>query len=229
MRRVSHLIREVDRLANERRWSSTQLATELGVNRTLLAHIRAGRKPLTLPVLARIAQVFGGKPLVRDLLFLHLAVEVPDEAASRLAAPSLAACALPDAVARAVRGYIASFPLAHVAGRSLLLQGEADVLARAAGVLRDAFTTNDVGVMMLVASTPLRASDEVAARRVPALIVERIEFASPSVCGVLGARIAFGLPLILTTTATVDALPAEIAAALRHSAQLITAVVPCPT
>jgi len=228
MRRVSHLIREVDRLANERQWTSTQLATELRVNRTLLAHIRAGRKPLTLPVLARIAQVFGGKPLVRDLLFLHLAVEVPEEAASRLAAPPLAACALPDAVARAVRGYIASFPLAHVAGRSLLLQGEADVLARAATVLRDAFQTNDIGVMTLLASASLRASDEIAARRVPALIVERIEFVSPSVAGVLAARVAFGLPLILTTTATVDALPADLAAALRPSVQLITAAA-CPT
>lgn len=103
------------------------------------------------------------------------------------------------------------------------------MLARAATVLRDAFTANDVGVMTLVASATLRASDEVTARRVPALIVERIEFASPSVCGVLAARIAFGLPLILTTTATVDALPVEIAAALRHSSQLITAAVPCPT
>lgn len=229
MRRVSHLIREVDRLANERRWTSTQLATELCVNRTLLAHIRAGRKPLTLPVLSRIAQVFGGKPLVRDLLFLHLAVEVPEEGATRLDAPPLAACALPDAVARAVRAYIASFPLAHLSGRSLLVQGAADVLARAATVLREGFQANDIGVMSLVASASLRASDEAAARRIPALIVERIEFASASVQSVLAARVAFGLPLLLTTTATLGALPEGLADALRPSVQIISATLPCPT
>lgn len=229
MRRISHLIREVDRLARERRWSATQLARELAVHPTLLAHVRAGRKPLTVAVLSRIAVVFGGSPLVRDLLFLHLSVEVPEQTAAQLTPPSLAACALPDATARAVREYIASFPLAHVAGRSLLIEGDPAVLARAAAVLRDAFTEREVGVIVLAASATLRPSEDAAARRVPALILERIEFASPAVLRVLESRLAFGLPVILTTTATLSVLPGDLAAALRPRLHTVTATAPCPS
>jgi len=229
MRRVSHLIREVDRLAAEQRWTTGQLAAELHVSRTLLAHIRAGRKPLTLPVLARIAQVFGGKPLVRDLLFFHLAIELPEERATRLDPPSLAACGLPDALARAVRSYIASFPLAHVQGASLLLAGDPTLLARAVALLRDAFTERAVGVLVLAPSTTLRPSDAAAARRVPALIVERVEYLTPPVAAVLAERAAFGLPVILTTAASADVLPAPLATALRPHLHTITTPAPCAT
>lgn len=223
MRRVSHLVREIDRLARERGWTSVRLAMELGVDRTLLTHVRSGRKPLTLTVLARIAQVFGGSALVRDLLFLHLAVEIPEETAMQQPGPTLTRMALPDTMGRAVRGYIVRFPLAHLAGKSLLLCGAPPILAQAVAVLRDALTERGINASVLAASAAMRASEAALFQRVPLLIVERVEFASEATVELLRDRAAHGLPLVLTTAGDCTALPATLATVLRPSLQIITA------
>ena len=227
MRRVSHLIRAIDRLARDRGWTSRRLASELGIDPTLLTHLRRGKRSLTLAVLARIAQVFGGDPLIRDLLFLHLAVEIPEEQAATQPAPTLTAMALPESLGRAVRGYIVRFPLAHVAGTSLLLCGDPPILARAIAVLRDALSERGVAASVLPASTPaLRRAEAARLGRVPLLLIERVEFATDAVAALLRDRVAHGLPVVLTTARDCGGLPASLAP-LAGAFQVITADAPC--
>lgn len=227
MRRVSHLIRAIDRLARDRGWTSRRLASELGVDPTLLTHLRRGRRALTLTVLARIAQVFGGDPLVRDLLFLHLAVEIPEEQAATQPGPTLTAMALPEALGRAVRGYVVRFPLAHVAGTSLLLCGNPPILARAVAVLRDALSERAIAASVLPASTPvIRRTEAARLSRIPLLIVERVEFVAEAMAVLLRDRLAHGLPVVLTTARDCGSLPASLAP-LSGAFQVITADAPC--
>lgn len=107
-------MREIDRLAKDAAWSTTELARRLGVDPTMLMHIRAGRNQFSASLLGKIAQVFP-TPAMDALIVHHLRVERAARSAMTLAVPDDAALDAFDAeTRRALRAFVLHFARASV-------------------------------------------------------------------------------------------------------------------
>lgn len=70
-------IARVDDLKQKMDWSDARLARRLQISPAMLAHVRAGRRPLTLPARVRLLDALGYAS-TRDLLLEILPVDLRD-------------------------------------------------------------------------------------------------------------------------------------------------------
>lgn len=199
------LIRELDRIARDRGWSSAKLASFLGVDETLLAHIRAGRKRCSTETLSRIAVRFGDSSVVRNLVWHYLAVEHPEKNAAdpigdRSPLPQVAS-ELPATARKALRAYVVGFFRAYYEGRGLVVvSAAAKTLGHATSFLVSEFARRGVPVMTLNGSARITSTEGRAALAARLVIVERIERASESCLALLSSRASLTRPFVLTST-----------------------------
>jgi transcriptional regulator with XRE-family HTH domain len=199
-------MREIDRLARDAKLSKKQLAERLGVDATMLIHLRAGRNLFSAPLLGRIAQVFP-LPSIDDLIVHHLRVERAARDAAKLAVPSddVLLERLEPGARRAIRRFVLHFARASVeTGRGLYLTGE-DTAALTTGVqfVGGALQQQGIAVERIAANATLSSTQGRAALAAALLIVERVEFASPAVTEVLIRRSDVVKPIVVTSTAPV--------------------------
>ena len=198
MHRPPRLITELLALATEWGWSTEDLARELGVHRTTLVHQRAGRHALKTAMLARIARRFRNDRNVRDLVWHYLTVEYV-EGAQRSDLPALPR--VPDAVATALRAYIARFGEESVhGGRGLyLVSTEAAALTATLQWLRTAFTQQRVQPCVLRADRPVSVAEARLALAAPILLLERIDFMRDAVADLVRRRADLVRPMVVTS------------------------------
>jgi len=197
----SELTREIDRRAYQLGWSSDELATELGIDRTTLAHIRAGRRHLSLHVLGKIAARFGDRQIQR-LTWLYIAVELGEEETWHLPSPprSLApsqVAALGRKTVEALRGYIANFPERLVTGQGLCLVGpNGRSLSAAIAYLQHAFSDRRIPVVRVMAKDKPTASLARDGLEAPLLLIDRIGYVSAGCSDLIRARLKAAKPVV---------------------------------
>jgi hypothetical protein len=199
----SLLMRELDRLARDANWSNTDLAARLGVDPTMLMHLRAGRNLFSSQLLGRILNLFP-MPAVDDLVLHHLRVERRTRESAKLAVPSddRLAGALDAAARKTLRTFVRDFARTSVeTARGLYVVGDdARQLSLAAQFVAEGLGAQGIGVERLTANTKLTASTGRAALAAALLLVERAEFLSASVADLLLRRSDVVKPIVVTST-----------------------------
>lgn len=198
---VPDIFREIDYLAQRRGWGQTELARQLGVNRSLLAHLRAGRRQPTARFLARTARTFAEADIFRELFWHYLRYQMPVGAEepvlslARAGAPDL-----PDKALQALRGYVRTFPHHLVDGRGLIIQSSTAPLLTAAGdFVADSLRQGGVVVAQHAARLPILPSEAETLRRARLVVVERAEYATAAVQDLLAERLNLERPVLVTT------------------------------
>ncbi|HXI12036.1 MAG TPA: hypothetical protein VNM92_05255 [Thermoanaerobaculia bacterium] len=205
MTHVPLLIRELDRLARERKWSDAELASQLRVHHSLLTHMRGGRRRFTVDTLSRIALLFGESATVRDLVWHYLAIEIPERHSSDPQGDRALtnADAVPTQVQKEIRAYLIGFLRAFYEGKGLLLVADADhiaVLNASVAFLDAECAERRIQAVRIRADRPLRGTESKSLCEARLVIVERAEFACTSVREVIAARLALVRPLVLSST-----------------------------
>jgi hypothetical protein len=198
----SILMREVDRLGREAKWSNKELAAKLGVDPTMLMHLRAGRNLFSASLLGRIAQVFP-LPLIDDLIVHHLRVERAAHDANKLVLPSdLLAPLLAPTARKALRQFVLHFARTSVeTGRGLYVMGkDASLLTTSAQFVAHTLREQGISVERITGNTVVTMSGGRGAVAAALVIVERVEFASDSVMEVLRRRSDVVKPVVVTST-----------------------------
>lgn len=195
------IFREIDHLARRRGWSQGELARQLGVDRTLLTHLRAGRRVPTTRFLARTARAFAEEMSLRDMFWHYLRYVIPigDEEPVAHAEPGDAP-GLPVEAGKALRAYVRSFPHHLIAGRGLVICSvAAPLLTAAADFVAEELRKNGVMVAQRRAHLPVLPSEAESLRRARLVVVERAEYASAAMRDILAARLDLGQPVVVTT------------------------------
>lgn len=194
------IFREIDRLARRRGWSQGELARQLGVDRTLLVHLRAGRRVPSTRFLARTARAFAEEMSLRDSFWHYLRYEIPlgaEEPVVNVDPGDVPG--VPADAGRALRAYVRGFPRHLVAGRGLIIRSDtAPLLTAAADFVAETLRKSGVVVAQRMAHLPVLPSEGESLRRARLVVVERAEFASAAVRDILAARLNLGLPVVVT-------------------------------
>jgi len=194
------IFREIDRLAQRRGWTQTDLARQLGVDRTLLAHLRAGRKVASSRFLARAARAFAEEDSLRDVVWHYLRYEMPvgaEEPVIRVEPGDLPG--LSGEAEQSLRAYVRTFPHHLVDGRGLVIRSDsAAILSSAASLVADSLRRAGVVVAQRTAHLPVLPSEATALRRARLLVVERAEYASAAVQDILAERLHLEHPVVVT-------------------------------
>lgn len=195
------IFREIDRLARHRGWSQGELARQLGVDRTLLAHLRAGRRVPTTRFLARTARAFAEETSLRDSLWHYLRHELPVGAEEPVIPVEASdAPSLPDDAEQALRAYVRTFPHRMIDGRGLVIRSDsAPLLSAASYLVAESLRRSGVLVAQRAAHLAILPSEAAALRRVRLVVVERVEYASAAVRDILAERLNLGMPVVVTT------------------------------
>lgn len=198
---------ELERRARALGFSWLELAREIGLGRTQLAHIRSGRDRISLGTLHRIALWFPNDEAIRRLVWEYLLhdVETQNERslrektrsvdaetfARRLTGPSVAL----------LRAFVADFPSHAVSGRGLFVaSSNTYALSAALGFLQAELQARRIHAIRQMANAKIAASAVPALIGTPVLFVERVEHASPSMVEVLRCRAAY-LKVTVATSA----------------------------
>ena len=205
MTHVPLLIRELDRLARERKWSDAELASQLRVHHSLLTHLRGGRRRFTVDTLSRIALLFGESPTVRDLVWHYLAIEIPARHSSDPQGDRLVteAEAVPYEIRKEIRAYLTGFLRAFYEGKGLFFLTDARhvaVLNAAVAFVAAECAQRSIQTIRIRADRPLRGTESKALCDARLVIVERAEFACASVRESMAARLALVRPLVISST-----------------------------
>jgi transcriptional regulator with XRE-family HTH domain len=227
---VSRLITELLALADSWGWSLADLAKELGVDVTTVMHYRAGRRRLTKVMLGRIARRFREQQGIRDLVWHHLLVETLEEEGDG----GELALDLPPTVLQTLSTYVDRFADESIhAGRGLYLRSDDTAsLARAVVAVDRAFGAAGVQTYKVRADHVPTAADRRSALAARALIVERVEFATPPMVDLLNERANLVRPMIVTSTippeTTSDAYLQRVFLSMTRRIDIGTASVPPP-
>ncbi|MEO6325686.1 MAG: helix-turn-helix transcriptional regulator [Thermoanaerobaculia bacterium] len=201
---------ELERRARALGFSWPELAREIGLGRSQLAHIRSGRDRISLGTLHRIALWFPNDEAIRRLVWEYLLHDVEtqkertlreltrsDDAeafARRLTEPSVAL----------LRAFVAEFPSHAVSGRGLLVTTtDTFALSAALGFLEAELRARRIHAIRQNACDRIAASAVPALIGTPVLFVERVEHASPSMAEILKSRAAY-LKVTVATSAQGD-------------------------
>ena len=209
---VSHtslLMRELDRLARDAKLSNKKLAERLGVDSTMLIHLRSGRNLFSAPLLGRIAQVFP-LPSIDTLIVHHLRVERAARDAAKLALPTddLLLERFGPAARKELRQFVMHFARESVeTGRGLYLTApDAAPLTLAVQFLSAALPQQGIVVERVLANATLNATQGRAGMTSALLIVERLEFASSTVTDLIIRRSDVVKPLVVTSMQPVSGI-----------------------
>jgi len=195
------IFREIDRLARRRGWTQAELARQLGVDRSLLVHLRAGRRVPSTRFLGKAARAFAEEASLRDTLWHYLLYELPigaEEAVVRV--DRSAAAHLPAEAERSLRAYVRTFPHHLVDGRGLVIRcSDAPLLSAAASFVAEALRRSGVVVAQRAAHLGVLPSEAAALRRARLVVVERAEYASVAVQDLIAERLDLERPVVVTT------------------------------
>jgi transcriptional regulator with XRE-family HTH domain len=181
------------------------MARELGTDRTTLAHIRSGRDRLSLGLLHRIAAWFPNDDTMRRLVWDYLIFDVETarerETRDRTATSDgeRAASTLSSEAVIELRGIIGSFPTRAMNGTSVVLTGcDAPALSASLAYLAAELDARGIRAARDNANSAVSSRRETALLAMPALLVDRTEFASASMASLLERRLALGKVCVVT-------------------------------
>ncbi|MBP7797373.1 MAG: helix-turn-helix domain-containing protein [Thermoanaerobaculaceae bacterium] len=216
------IFREIERLARRRGWSQAELARQLGVDRTLLAHLRAGRRVPTSRFLARTARAFSEESSLKESLWLYFRDEMPVDAEAPVLPVGLCqAAALSIEARRSLRLFVRTFPHHLIDGRGLIIRSSDErTLSSAATFIAEALRASGVSVAQRLAHRPVLPSEVPVLARVRLLVVERAEYANAAVRDIIAERLNMERPVVLTAAADLaDRLDADLIRVLRLRCQ----------
>lgn len=205
--RTLPLMHELTRRARALGFSWPELAKEIGLDRTTLAHIRSGKSRISLGTLHRIALWFPNDEAIQRLVwdYLLLDVETRGERTEKERTRSSGAGAhertLTEPSVTLLRSFVAELPDHAVRGTGLLLAStDTAALSAALGFLEGELRARRVHVLRHPASAKVAAAAIPALVAAPVLLVDRVEHASPSMASVLRGRAAY-LKVTVATSA----------------------------
>jgi transcriptional regulator with XRE-family HTH domain len=203
-------MRELERRARALGLSWLELARKLGISRTQLAHIRSGRDRFSLGTLHRIADWFPNDKVIQRLVWDYLLHDVETEKERRLREQTLAdngelhAQRLTEPSVALLRAFLADLPRRIMSGTGLLVSSpDTTALSAALGFLEGELRARHIHPIRHAANARLAASAIPTLLAAPVLLVERVEYASPSMAEVLRKRAEF-LKVTVATTAEND-------------------------
>ena len=204
------LIREVERLAHERGWSTADTARQLGLSANAFRNVRLGHRIVSLGLLSKIAETFRTRA-VRELVLHYLTNEYPTYARSHGDARTIVR-ALPAPVAPFARWQIAEWllqlPATEGVRRGLFLtSADANVLSATARAIGAALQRGGIGAFTLAANARVSSSTRTTAIEAPALLVERLDRASDAVAQVIEERGNAFRPVVATSLVERERLP----------------------
>lgn len=230
MSHVSDLLRALDRVAAQHNWTVTQLASFMGVHRSVLVHARGGRRVLTTQALAHLALTFPDRADLKDLVWAYLQTEVltgPDVTGRLRLPPARGSSGLAPSVREPLRRYVRSFPKRYFEGRSLALVGDAaEVISRATDFACSLLTDAGLPVPRRQARERLRESEVRELVQARVLVLDRVEFASETTRSLLHERATQGRPTVVSTACPIDQLPGGVAADLGPRCVVVRLVTP---
>lgn len=198
MNRPTLLIREVMRLTQERNWTPTVVAQQLGVDEETWRHIRAGRSPVSMTLLLAIGRVFGGEPAIQSAIVHYTVIdgqkEHPPKAAARTGATEL-----PHAQQWRIDRWLATLRTTDLPPRGLFLAGPAPLLTRGLRTVVASCAARGVRTHTIRGSDQLAGSHARAAVEAELLVVERVDFASDAVKKLLDERADAMRPFVVTS------------------------------
>lgn len=205
MPRPPRLIAELVSLTRPLGWTLRDLARELNVSEVTLHQYRSGRRPLSLPTMATIAERFGTYREIKDLAWMYLR----DYHQLERVEPSVIWAVLPAAVARTLTRYIEHFAEETVrGGRGLFLIADTAVLLTASvALLRAGFAKAGIEIAVLRADVTPGASELRSSAAAPLLVVERVDYVSAVVTDIVRRRADLLKPVVATSMRAPDALP----------------------
>ncbi len=194
------IFREIDRLARRRGWTQAELARQLGIDRSLLVHLRAGRRMPSTRFLAKAARAFAEEASLRDTLWHYLLYELPVGPEEAVVRADRSAADLPPEAERSLRAYVRTFPHHLVDGRGLVIRcSDASLLSAAASFVAESLRRGGVVVAQRAAHLGVLPSEAAALRRARLVVVERAEYASAAVQDLLAERLDLERPVVVTT------------------------------
>ena len=198
------LIREIDRIARDANWTTTTLAERIGCHPTMLMHLRAGRTQFSAELLSRIWVAFP-LPQIDAAINHYVKIELPAilDAKREPQARATVLSTLDDRVQQALRAYVRFFARTSVeSGHGLFLVGsDTKRLTLAAAFVAEAIAEQGISVMRMSANTKVTASEERNALGAALLIVERVDFISPTMRDLLLRRADVVKPIVVTSLA----------------------------
>jgi hypothetical protein len=205
------LIREVERLAKERGWSTAQLAKQLNLSGKAFRNVCVGHRILSLGLLANIIDVFGKVRSVRELAIHYLANEYKTYRRSRRDTYGVIA-AIPASASTFRRWQIAEWvvqiPTADGVRRGLFLtSSDTALLRRTVRALGKELCRAGVSVMTLQAHAQVKSSERTLAVETGVLIVERLDRASEAIARIIEERGNAFRPVVVTSMGERDAIP----------------------
>jgi len=200
------LIRDLEQLARDQQLTPPLLCKKLGISRSYWSDILAGRRGVSLNFARRIEKAFPDWHAWEDLFLKYVKKELRDAEQDELpvvesGVPELSryGSQLSAPTRRALKTYALQFRNAYFIGKGLWLQASSGtILETSVRYLMAEFTSRRVHFLRLLASDnpqgPMR--DEALIKS--CLIVERIEYLTPGMTGLLLARRKFRYPLVVT-------------------------------
>lgn len=199
----------MDRIARDAKWTTTTLAERIGCHPTMLMHLRAGRTQFSAELLSRIWIAFP-LPQIDAAIEHYVKIELPAilDAKREPNVASASIATLDDRVRQALRAYVRFFARTSVeSGRGLFLMGsDTKQLALAAAFVAEAVAEQGIGVMRLAANTKVTASEGKNALGCALLVVERIDFVSPTMSDLLLRRADVVKPIVVTSATDPSAI-----------------------
>lgn len=233
MQRAPDLVQEIHRIASRRGWSQAELARYLGIHRSILVHVRAGRRAFTSPVLARIVRSFGDVPEMKELIWTYLRYDLPSGPEERgcLKVAVKQPTELAEPAMLALRRYVRTFPLHLVDGSGLVISGSsAKDLSLATRLLEEGLVCAGVRVHRRVAGDPLGPTEHATISRCRLLILERVDGGKATAMRLVAEQLAADHPVVVTSAHDLESvLGARLARELRaKSCQLSLDSIPVP-
>ncbi len=196
---------ELERRARALGWTWEQLARELGMDRTTLAHIRSGRDRVSLATLHKVALWFPNDETLKRLAWEYLLLDVQSVRERRAREQSCSgtseayAAQLSTTAREQLQRFVGEFGSHVIRGTGLFLES-ADALALTASLafLEAEFSARSIHIVRERGSAKVPASAKRSLIAIPLLLIDRVEFASPSMAQLLAERQQFGKVTVAT-------------------------------
>jgi transcriptional regulator with XRE-family HTH domain len=226
------LIREIERLAKERGWSTAATAQQLGLSDTAFRNVRLGHRIVSLGLLSKIAETFKTRA-VKELVIHYLTNEYPTYRRSRHGARAVIAT-LPASTTPFARWQIAEWlaqlPSTEGVRRGLFLTADdASLLGATARHIAAEIHRAGIAAFTLAANARVSASMRETALETAVLIVERLDHVSDAVAGIIEERGNAFRPVIATSLTERDALTDPILVRTLRATTTAVALTPSST
>lgn len=202
------LIRELERIARDRGWSTAHLAEQLGLSEKSFYNLRIGINTVSMATLSRIDCVFGKERTIHGLIHHYLTREYPALGRERAGLrPADLPASIPYKARWQILAWLRAIPANESPRRSLfLMSADTAALAATARFLAEAARAAHLGVAILRADQRLTVSEAKDAAGVDLLIVERADHAREDVIAVLDRRGNAFRPTLVTSVVDRDLL-----------------------